>query len=50
MLTDCRYPFRTSLFEGVNNKSKVFKRTAFGYREDAYFLLKIMEAFPGFAA
>jgi transposase len=49
ILAHCRYPFHTSLLEGINNKIKVLKRIAFGYRDDAYFFLKIMDAFPGFA-
>ena len=28
---------------------KVLKRMAFGYRDDEYFFLKIMDAYPGFA-
>ena len=48
ILAHCRYPFHTSLLEGINNKIKVLKRMAFGYRDDAYFFLKIMDAFPGF--
>ena len=31
----------------VNNKIKVIKRMAYGYRDDAYFFLKIRAAFPG---
>jgi len=49
ILAHCRFPFHTSLLEGINNKIKVLKRMAFGYRDDAYFFLKIMDAFPGFA-
>jgi transposase len=43
----CRYPLHTSLLEGINNKIKVLKRMAYGYRDDAYFFLKIRAAFPG---
>ena len=49
ILAHCRYPFHPSLLEGINNKIKVLKRMAFGYRDDAYFFLKIMDAFPGVA-
>ena len=49
ILAHCRYPLHTSLLEGINNKIKVLKRMAFGYRDDGYFFLKIMGAFPGFA-
>jgi transposase len=33
--------------QGTNNKIKVIKRIACGFRDDAYFLLKIRTAFPG---
>jgi transposase len=49
ILAHCRYPLHTSLLEGINNKIKVLKRMAFGYRDDEYFFLKIIDAFPGFA-
>jgi len=49
ILAHCRYPLHTSLLEGINNRIKVLKRMAFGYRDDEYFFLKIMGAFPGFA-
>ena len=47
ILSHCRYPLHTSIIEGVNNKIKVIKRMAFGFRDDAYFFLKIRAAFPG---
>jgi transposase len=47
ILSHCTYPLHTSLLEGVNNKIKVLKRMAYGYRDDSYFFLKIMAAFPG---
>lgn len=47
ILAHCRWPLHTSLLEGINNKIKVLKRTAYGYRDDAYFFLKIRAAFPG---
>ena len=43
----CRYPLHTGLLEGINNKIKVLKRMAYGFRDDAYFFLKIRAAFPG---
>lgn len=49
VLAHCRYPLHTSLLEGITNKIKVLKRMAYGYRDDEYFFLKIMDAFPGFA-
>ena len=36
----------TNLIEGINNKIKVIKRMAYGFRDDAYFFLKIRSAFP----
>jgi transposase len=47
ILAHCRYPIHTSLIEGVNNKIKLLKRIGYGYRDDAYFFLKIRAAFPG---
>ena len=47
ILAHCRYPLHTSVLEGVNNKIKVIKRMAYGFRDDAYFFLKIRAAFPG---
>lgn len=43
----CLYPLHTSLLEGINNKIKVIKRMAYGFRDEAYFFLKIRDAFPG---
>ena len=47
ILAHCRYPLHTSLLEGINNNIKVIKRMACGFRDDAYFFLKIRAAFPG---
>jgi transposase len=47
VLAHCRYPLNTSLLEGINNKIKVIKRMAYGFRDDEYFFLKIRAAFPG---
>jgi transposase len=47
ILSHCRWPLHTSLLEGVNNKIKVIKRMAYGFRDDEYFFLKIRAAFPG---
>ena len=41
------YALHTSQLEGINNKIKVIKRMAYGYRDDDYFFLKIRAAFPG---
>jgi len=34
------------VLEGMNNKIKVIKRVAYGYRDNDYFFLKIKAAFP----
>ena len=47
ILAHCRWPLGTNLVEGINNKIKVIKRVAYGYRDDTYFFLKIRAAFPG---
>jgi transposase len=47
ILSHCRFPLHTSLIEGINNKIKVIKRMAYGFRDDEYFFLKIRAAFPG---
>ena len=47
ILAHCRYPLGTNLIEGINNRIKVIKRMAYGFRDDAYFFLKIRAAFPG---
>jgi transposase len=48
ILVHCRWPLRTSLLEGINNKIKVIKRKAYGFRDDEYFSQKIRAAFPGY--
>jgi transposase len=47
ILAHCRWPLHTSVLEGINNKIKVIKRMAYGFRDDEYFFLKIRQAFPG---
>ena len=47
ILAHCRWPLGTNLIEGINNRIKVIKRMAYGFRDDAYFFLKIRTAFPG---
>ncbi len=42
-----RWPMHTGVLEGINNKIKLIKRMAFGYRNSDYFFLKIKAAFPG---
>jgi transposase len=47
ILAHANWPLHTSLLEGFNNKIKVIKRMAYGFRDDEYFFLKIRAAFPG---
>lgn len=47
ILNHCTYLLNTGLLEGINNKIKVIRGMAFGFRDDAYFFLKIRQAFPG---
>lgn len=45
ILNHCEYPIGTSRLEGVNNKIKVIKRKAYGYLDNRYFALKVIQAF-----
>jgi len=47
IIAHTKWPLHTSLLEGINNKIKVIKRMAYGFRDDEYFFLKIRAAFPG---
>jgi len=47
ILSRVRWPMHTGTLEGINNKIKLLKRMAFGYRDTDYFFLKIKAAFPG---
>ena len=47
ILASALFPMNRSILEGVNNKIKVIKRMAYGFRDSAYFFLKIKAAFPG---
>jgi len=47
IIASARFRLHTSVLEGMNNRIKVIKRTAYGYRDTAYFFLKIKAAFPG---
>ena len=47
ILAHCRFPLHTGVLEGMNDKIKVLKRMAYGFRNDACFFLKIRAAFPG---
>nr|WP_311567178.1 ISL3 family transposase [Photobacterium arenosum] len=41
------HALHTCRLEGMNNKIKVMKRMAYGYRDTGYFFLKIRSVFPG---
>lgn len=47
ILNHCDWPLHTGLLEGINNRIKVIKRMAYGFRDHEYFFLKIRAAFPG---
>lgn len=47
ILAHCRWPLHTGIIEGINNRIKVIKRMAYGFRDQEYFFLKIRAAFPG---
>jgi transposase len=47
ILASAIYPMNSSILEGANNRIKVIKRMAYGFRDSAYFFLKIKAAFPG---
>lgn len=42
-----RWPMHTGQLEGINNRIKVMKRMAYGYRDSDFFFLKIKAAFLG---
>lgn len=47
IIASARHRLNTSILEGMNNRIKVIKRMAYGYRNTGYFFLKIKAAFPG---
>lgn len=47
ILARVRWQMHTGQLEGMNNRIKVIKRMAYGYRDYEYFFLKIKAAFPG---
>ena len=47
ILASSIYRMNSSVLEGVNNRIKVIKRMAYGFRDASYFFLKIKDAFPG---
>jgi transposase len=44
IINHCKFPIHTNRLEGINNKIKLIKRKAYGYRDLHYFKLKIMQA------
>ena len=46
ILASAHFHMHTSVLEGVNNRIKVIKRMAYGFRDSEYFFLKIKAAFP----
>ena len=47
IVSSATYRLNTSVLEGINNRIKVIKRMAYGFRDNEYFFLKIKAAFPG---
>ena len=47
IIASATHPLNTSVIEGINNRIKVIKRMAYGFRDNDYFFLKIKAAFPG---
>jgi len=47
IVASAAHRLNTSVIEGVNNRIKVIKRMAYGYRNTEYFFLKIRHTFPG---
>lgn len=47
ILARMHWPMHTGQLEGINNRIKVMKRMAYGYRDSDFFFLKIKAAFPG---
>jgi len=45
LLNHCDYPIHTGRIEGVNNTIKVIKRKAYGFHDERYFSLKVIQAF-----
>ncbi|MFQ6572860.1 ISL3 family transposase [Pseudomonas sp. UM16] len=47
ILSRVRWPMHTGQLEGINNRIKVIKRMAYGYRDSEFFFMKIKSNFPG---
>lgn len=45
IINHCKYQIHTGTLEGINNKIKVIKRIAYGFRDTEYFFLKVRGAF-----
>jgi len=45
IINHCDYPIHTSTLEGVNNKIKLIKRKSYGFHDNRYFCLKVIQAF-----
>lgn len=41
VIAHCHHKINTSVVEGINNKAKVIKRIAYGYRDMDYYFLKL---------
>lgn len=47
ILSRVRWPMHSGQLEGINNRIKVIKRMAYGYRDSEFFFMKIKNDFPG---
>ena len=45
IVTHAEYPVSNGKIEGINNKIKTLRRQGYGYPDDDYFFLKIIDAF-----
>lgn len=46
IVSHCEHPISNGVLEGINNKVKVIKRVAYGFRDLQYFFLKIRAHYP----
>ncbi|HEY0286501.1 MAG TPA: transposase [Pseudomonas sp.] len=46
-MSRARWPMHTGQLEGINNRIKVIKRMAYGYRDSEFFFMKFESFFPG---
>uniref|UniRef100_UPI003969CDF3 transposase n=1 Tax=Pseudomonas lactis TaxID=1615674 RepID=UPI003969CDF3 len=47
LVSRVRWPMHTVQLEGINNRIKVIKQMAYGYRDSEFFCMKIKSVFPG---